>query len=890
MSIAHGNHGARWIRAALQVNPYSYHGKMSPRNRFATEEQYNQALVAEFKRLNIEIIAVTDHWCVDSATELIKEAKNNGITALPGFEANSNDGVHILIIFPEDTPFDRINAAIGLAGGQPGQESGPGTETTNAIINKMTQRGALAIPAHANTENSGLFKLHGKTLENVIANENLTGIATSILDDNKFEKTEREIFGRKGAFKRAHKLAKIYSDDISAPEKLSKGSATTWFKITEPSLEAIKTALKSPDTRVQLTEPNKIPIKSIDSITWDGGFFSGATIPFNQELTTIIGGRGTGKSTIIESIRYALNINPLTPQIEEEHNSLINEVIGRGTTIELKVTGGLTTRRQYTICRTVGDPTTVVRDEGGRITQLDPKEIIEGISIFSQHELSELSRHGTKLADMILQLRGEDISQFDTSEIISELEENLEQIESSERELNQIKDRLSSREKLLEIVTEYEQSNHAQLFQEQNTIKAHSERITATQEGIKKILSDHSIHINNTIANLTNRFVLQVSDESVNNSELTDLIHSQTTYINNSVSRISETLSQQLEQCEIEFHAFITQLTTLKGLWDTSSAPKLSSLDESIISLQSADINVGRYNDAKSNLTQLDTLEPQKVQILQNLDSLESERASLLTRLAESLDRKDETLRRCATEINKMTRKKVVIEVQREENTDATFCLIDRKLTGQKHKIRAAIEADDFSTSSFIDDLRNAYANDDASGLTSRGITEAQRANLISNGAFLVRRLEHITPHFSLSIRLNTSQVGEKANFRNLTQLSKGQRATALLLILLTDTKKPLIIDQPEDDLDNRFIYDGVVTQLRKLKGRRQIIASTHNANIPVLGDAELVLTLHASSDQSDLDLKSVGSLDLVPVRKSIENILEGGVEAFNSRRRIYGF
>ena len=127
-------------------------------------------------------------------------------------------------------------------------------------------------------------------------------------------------------------------------------------------------------------------------------------------------------------------------------------------------------------------------------------------------------------------------------------------------------------------------------------------------------------------------------------------------------------------------------------------------------------------------------------------------------------------------------------------------------------------------------------------------------------------------------------------NFRKLTQLSKGQRATALLLILLTDTKKPLIIDQPEDDLDNRFIYDGVVTQLRKLKGKRQIIASTHNANIPVLGDAELVLTLHASSNHSELDLKSVGSFDLVPVRKSIESILEGGAEAFSSRRRIYGF
>ena len=192
------------------------------------------------------------------------------------------------------------------------------------------------------------------------------------------------------------------------------------------------------------------------------------TVPFNQELTTIIGGRGTGKSTIIESIRYALNINPLTPQIEEEHKSLINEVIGLGTTIELKVTGGLTTSKQYTICRTVGEPTTIVRDEDGHITQLDPKEIIEGISIFSQHELSELSRQGAKLADMVLQLRGEDISQFDTNKTIVDLEENLNMIESSERELDQIEDSLSRREKLLEIITEYEESNHAKVFQEQN--------------------------------------------------------------------------------------------------------------------------------------------------------------------------------------------------------------------------------------------------------------------------------------------------------------------------------------------------------------------------------------------------------------------------------------
>lgn len=79
--------------------------------------------------------------------------------------------------------------------------------------------------------------------------------------------------------------------------------------------------------------------------------------------------------------------------------------------------------------------------------------------------------------------------------------------------------------------------------------------------------------------------------------------------------------------------------------------------------------------------------------------------------------------------------------------------------------------------------------------------------------------------------------------FTKMADLLKGQRATALLLLLLgASTNAPLVIDQPEDDLDKRFVYDGIVTNLRSLKGKRQIIASTHNANVPVLGDAELIV------------------------------------------------
>ena len=104
-----------------------------------------------------------------------------------------------------------------------------------------------------------------------------------------------------------------------------------------------------------------------------------------------------------------------------------------------------------------------------------------------------------------------------------------------------------------------------------------------------------------------------------------------------------------------------------------------------------------------------------------------------------------------------------------------------------------------------------------------------------------------------------------------------------------------MIVDQPEDDLDNRFITDGVVPRMREEKRRRQFIFSTHNANIPVLGDAELILGLTASGDvdgvgSAEIKPEHVGSIDSRQVRELVEEILEGGKDAFETRRLKYGF
>jgi energy-coupling factor transporter ATP-binding protein EcfA2 len=135
-----------------------------------------------------------------------------------------------------------------------------------------------------------------------------------------------------------------------------------------------------------------------------------------------------------------------------------------------------------------------------------------------------------------------------------------------------------------------------------------------------------------------------------------------------------------------------------------------------------------------------------------------------------------------------------------------------------------------------------------------------------------------------VKIELNVATAAEPL-FKDAAELSRGQKCTALLPLLLARTQNPLIIDQPEDNLDNHFIYETVVNSIRSLKAKRQMIFITHNANIPVLGEADLVIVMN--SDGKIGFIQKSGSVD--ECRDHIVDLLEGGREAFELRRQRYG-
>lgn len=148
--------------------------------------------------------------------------------------------------------------------------------------------------------------------------------------------------------------------------------------------------------------------------------------------------------------------------------------------------------------------------------------------------------------------------------------------------------------------------------------------------------------------------------------------------------------------------------------------------------------------------------------------------------------------------------------------------------------------------------------------------------------------LESIDIEDRISLELNVSHQGE--HYKPLEQLSTGQQCTAILHLLLLDNPDPLIMDQPEDNLDNAFIAERIVKELRRAKTERQFLFATHNANIPVFGDAEWIGVFTATEDHAEMDKEAQGSIDIPEIRDKVAEILEGGKAAFIQRKEKYGY
>lgn len=865
--------GARWMRAALQVNPYEYQGRGAPSTTFSDEATYNQALITECKAQKIEIIAVTDHWCVDSALQLIEDATSAGITALPGFEAVSSEGVHLLVIFEVGTSASVVSGAIGACGGTPGGGSGKVGHSFDEILTKMAELGALVIPAHANVANGGLLhRLSGVPLQECIKHADLHVIG--ITPSQAAGADQAAIFAGHKPYDRTHKIAEIYSDDISNPSALSTQGAATWFKLSRPTLEGIRLAVRMPHTRVSTSNPAGTQRALIRKISWQGGFLDGVAINLAEDLTAIIGGRGTGKSTVIESLRFALEIEPIGDYAKRDHQDIISKVLRPATTVEVTVDAISPRVGRYTIRRSVHNPATVL-DSSDTATNLKPVDVLGVVEIFGQHELAELAQDKTLVARMLERFAGHEGEDGTKRDVLRKLAENRASLQKAEAKRDQIDARLADLPRLKDQLAHFEADGLPDKLKKQERLTKDEGVFTEGHSRLAEARELVSALNDETTLESLEREIEDIADST--EADTLKRVQAATKQVASVIKQVSATLSTALESAQAEIDSAKTE-------WSTRTAQIREGHAATLAKLREDGYDPDKYLSTVSAIASLKGQETERDVVESQLKKLTSDRQSLLKDLVAAETAEEKRLKDAIRKANTVTSKVVNVRSTFAPDRSEIKDLIEGTVSGARTQIKAAIDSENFSTKEFVETARKG-----ASAVESKySIRGAQLTSLMAAGEPLFRQLEELNVGYAVDVYLNIAQEGS-TEWRRLDNLSKGQRATALLMLLLGASSSPLVIDQPEDDLDNRFVYEGVVKKVCELKGSRQLIVSTHNANVPVLGDAELIVTLEGDGTNGWPMAGGVGSLDEETVRKIAESLLEGGPDAFVARKHLYG-
>ncbi len=189
-------------------------------------------------------------------------------------------------------------------------------------------------------------------------------------------------------------MAAINAKDVAKPTDLAQPGATCWIKMTRPTFSAFKVAFLDPESRVRLNSEQPVgqAQRNPQSLKVSGGYLDGMHAELSGHLDTVIGGRGTGKSTLIECLRFALDLVPKGTQARKQHAEIIKENLGKDMgRVEVQLTSFAQHGKRYTVTRRVGEAP-IVRDAEGQVSTLVARDLLPDLDIYGQNEIYELAQ------------------------------------------------------------------------------------------------------------------------------------------------------------------------------------------------------------------------------------------------------------------------------------------------------------------------------------------------------------------------------------------------------------------------------------------------------------------------------------------------------------------
>jgi DNA repair ATPase RecN len=870
--------GAKFWKVALQVNPFSYynrHPKPHDGDRFQTEDEYNQAMIASARANGIEAIAITDHFRVDTMASLKAEAERVGILVFPGFEANSSDGVHLLCLFPPETSVHDLTMTIGACGVENMDVPSPqANEDCHSLLERVVKRGGICVAAHACSASGILRQLSGQSRIRAWTSDNLLAVALPGPREDAPQNCRGILQNTDVSHSRKRPVAVLNATDVSIPSDFADPACSCYVKMFEPTIEGLRQACLDWESRVRLnTEEEPTASAEISAIGWEGGFLADQSLRFNNGLNVLIGGRGAGKSALIESIRYAFGYPIRGADARTTHDAVVRNVLSNGTKVSVLVRDAPPSQKSYLVERVVPNEPTVRGEDGIIVQGLRPMELVPELEIFGQHELSELTRKPEELAKIIERFMDADTDHTDRqTDIERRLERSKVAIEQAATEIATLTQDTEALPRLQLKIGRMDELG-----------------LDEKLEGKLRFNRDHTGI--REVATTIERIRGQIESIDCNVPMPTDpdrpLVEDAARIATETAQEVSEHLTRVIELLDQK----ATQIEAVDQAHQSKRAETDAQHAAVMQQLRSEGIDANEYVSLKESA---ERLSGSAVELQTKKDALAQLRGDRETIVNEWEDLKAAKLRALKEAARKAGRElsgAVRVQVERGASLGELHAVFDSNIEGQgvKIAIERLREVENLSLPRFASHVREGAA----ALVREYRFTEASAQKVAGGGDRLAMQIEAVELHPEAIVELNVSG-GQGERWKRIEDLSAGQRATAVLLLLLGGSTSPLIVDQPEDDLDNRFITSTIVETIRREKRQRQFLFSTHNANIPVLGDAEQIIYLNplvdGGTERTEVPESTTGSIDNPMVREKIGEVLEGGKEAFELRRKKYGY
>jgi DNA repair ATPase RecN len=620
------------------------------------------------------------------------------------------------------------------------------------------------------------------------------------------------------------------------------------------------------------------PFHRIKSIRVTGGFLMGIDLNFDDSLNCIIGPRGTGKSTVQEMIRFALKAMPGREgdPVRKRVQSLIDSNLNGGRvelTIETK--DGLT----YVVSRSA-DEDPILLDESGNPLPIDPLVAqIFRADIYSQNQIESIAETPHYQLDLLDKFEEEALREVQAkiAATVRQLETNGSAIlpllsekgvlESELAQLDTIQEKLKGLTKA--------GGEDAERLNQAHALKSLRDRETRAMDRAERGLGHFADEIRGLVGTAEDK-VLGFFEESMqtgpNGALITDAL---------GVARDSVRHAEKvLEQAARTLGLAVETVSGKRGELEKRHAAQEMEFRKLVERHQQDQALSAERAKLEKQLNELRFKHKRHTEVMSQIKELTRSREALLAKLSEDRDSRFAIRQGAAEMLNERLMPHIRVAVAQNADQDAFRKSLESNLRGSG--VRHTSVATSISASISPQELGEIVRNEDAASLAKKGGINPQQASTVLKALTSHERLMEL--EIVDTEDLPSIELCDNGVYKNSADLSTGQKCTAILPILMFDSANPLLIDQPEDNLDNSYVFNSVVASVSKVKGSRQLIFVTHNPNIPVLGDAGQVVVM--ASDGRIGRIKQIGNVD--ECRDEIINLLEGGEDAFRLRGERY--